>query len=175
MSDRKSWREKDRAKDRSSHRRDERPRGPSPRVDSATAQYKRSLDAFFDKGVVPDSLKGKLPDGHSMGPSERQTLLREIRESKGGKALEKAIDTFLKEYDLPEDPEVWLRVLEHTKDSVLLRIVTRVGEYVESGQLLPRKALFIERLKGLEFTSFDPRVQSRSIALVARLRGLPEQ
>ena len=175
MTDKKSWREKDRAKDRSSHRKDEYKGGRTARVESATAQYKRQLDAFFDKGVVPDSMKDKLPAGHSEGPSERQKLLREIRESKGGKSLEKSIDTFLKTYELPEDPEVWLRVLEHSKDSILLKIVTTISEYVDSGQLLPRKGLFIERLKGLEFTSFDPRVQTKSVALAARLRGLPDQ
>ena len=76
-----------------------------------------TVGRLFDKGD-PESLKGKLPAGHS--EAERAAkLLRDIRESKGGKALEKSVNAFLKEYDLPEDP-VWLRCLEHSRTQCFL-------------------------------------------------------
>jgi len=172
MSEKKSWRDIDRKKDRSAHRDGERPsKGRAARVESATASYKRQLNAFFDKGIVPEGLKGKLPESDSGTPNERQLLLREIRDSKGGKTLEKALDKFLADYELPDEPEVWLRALEHTKDSVLSTVLGRIEEYLDTGMPLPRKARFIERLKGLEFTSFDPRVQTKSVSLANRLRG----
>ena len=169
MADRKSWRDIDRGRDKSNHRAGEK-RGPAPRVESATASYKRKLDAFFDEGVVPEHLKDKLPPGESEGPSARQKLLREIRSSKGGKALERAIDKLRAEFELPDDMDVLLRVLEHTKDTVLLDAINRIEAHLDTGMPLPRKAVFIERLKGLEYTSFDPRVQSKAMSLVGRLR-----
>jgi len=171
MSDKKSWRDIDRKRDQSDHRSgDRKGSGRSPRVESATAAYKKTLDAFFDKGVVPDHLKGKLPAGTSEGPSERQTLIRTVRESKGGKELEKALDQLIEQFGLPDDPDVWLQALAHPKDAVLKDTLGKIEEYVNSGQLLPRQTRFIERLKGLEFSSFDPRVQMKAVSLATRLR-----
>ena len=168
MSDKKNWREIDRHREGrqgSGSNRDRRTRN-----ETATANYKRQLDAFFDKGVVPAHLKDKVPAGENKGPTGRQKLLREIRDSKGGKSLEKVIDKFLAEYEMPEDPEFWLRALEHSNDKVLGGVLQQIQEYLDRGLPLPRKNLFTERLKGLEFTSFDPRVQSRSATLVNRLK-----
>ena len=171
MSDKKSWRDIDRKRDQSEHRRGER--GGSrrgPRVESATAAYKKTLDAFFDRGVVPEHLKDKLPAGSNEGPSERQVLIRKVRESKDGRALEKSLDALIEKFGLPDDPEIWLQALAHSKDSVLRETLGKIEEYLETGQVLPRKGRFIERLKGLEFTSFDPRVQVKAVGLANRLR-----
>lgn len=173
MSEKKSWREIDRQREKG-RSGDEKRAGRTPQIESATASYKRQLDAFFDKGVVPAHLKDKLPDSAAKGPNERQVLLREIRDSAGGKALEKSLDSFLGQYDLPNEPAFWLRALEHSKDAILSRVLVAIAEYLDTGMPLPRKGRFIARLKGLEFSSFDPRVQSKSIALANRLRGLPD-
>lgn len=172
MADRPSWRDLDRKRDQSAHRREERPArgGKSARVESATAAYKRSLDAFFDQGVVPEHLKDKLPAGAAEGPSERQQLIRAVRQAKTGRELEKAVDTLRADFGLPDDMELLLRVLEHSKDAVLLDALGLIEQYIESGQKVPKKALFAQRLKGLEFSSFDPRVQRKAVALAGRLR-----
>ena len=173
MSDKPSWRERDRRNDSSAHRRDERPSGGrrrNNRVESATAAYKRKLDAFFDQGVVPEHLKDKLPAGESEGPSERQKHIRAIRSSKTGRALEKAVDALRKDFGLPDDMEILLRVLEHSKDPVLLDAITRIEAYIETGQQVPKKKLFAQRLAGLEYSSFDPRVQRKAVALARKLR-----
>ena len=171
MADRRSWRDIDRKKDQSDHRKDEGGgRGRAPRVESATAAYKRKLDAFFDEGVVQEHLKDKLGAVAKEGPSGRQKLIREIRGAKNNRALEKAVDQLLAEYGMPDDMELLLRVLEHSKDAVLLEVLVKVEAYLETGQVLPRKNLFVERLKGLEFSSFDPRVQSKAVRLAGRLK-----
>ena len=168
MSDKKSWREIDKGRDKQEYRGAGR-KAKGPSLDTATAQYKRKLDAFFDRGVVPDHLKDKLPENESGGPSERQTLLRKIRQAKTNQELTKALDGLIKKYSLPEDPEIWLRALEHPSDSVLALALDALEAHLDSGQLLKRKAVFVERLKGLEFVSFDPRVQSKAIRLAGRL------
>ncbi len=170
MADRPSWRDIDRKKDQSDHRKAEgKGRGRAPRVESATAAYKRKLDAFFDEGVVPEHLKEKLGGNVPKGPTGRQKVIREIRGAKDRKALEKAVDKLMAEYGMPDDMEILLRVLEHSKDPILLEALTKIEAYVDSGQVLPRKGVFLERLKGLEFSSFDPRVQAKAVRLAGRL------
>ena len=168
MSDKKSWREIDRGRDKQEYRGANR-KGKGPSLDTATAQYKQKLDAFFDRGVVPEHLKDKLPAGESGGPSERQTLLRKIRQAKTNQDLKKSLDKFLLKFELPEDPEIWLRALEHPSDAVLAKALDALETFLDSGQALKRKGVFVERLKGLEFVSFDPRVQSKAIRLAGRL------
>ncbi|MCA9546922.1 MAG: hypothetical protein KC613_21095 [Myxococcales bacterium] len=170
--EKKSWRDIDRGRDVSAHRRDEH-RGPGkgPRVDSATAAYKRKLNAFFDRGVVPEHLKGKLPDGESEGASPRQQLMRAIRDADSQRKLEKAVDELVDQFGLPDDDmELMLRVLEHSKDSVLLDALAKVEAFVETGMPMPRKARMVSRLRNVEAASFDPRVQAKAGRLAGQLR-----
>lgn len=171
--DKKSWRDVDRGRDKSAHRDHRGPSrgGPAQRVESATAAYKRKLSKFFDEGVVPEHLKEQL--GGDEPPSERQTLIRAIRQSESGRPLVKAVDAFLASYEMFDDMELLLRVLEHPKDPVLLQAIERIEAHVESGQAVPRKDLYRRRLEGLEFSSFDPRVQRRAQALAAKLKSFP--
>ena len=115
-----------------------------PRLETATANYKRQLDAFFDRGVVPDGLKGKLPAGKDEAPNERQQKLRAIRDAKGGRKLEKALDAFLGDFEMPDEPDIWLMALEHSKDHVLAVAREKIEEYLGTGHPLPRKQRFIE-------------------------------
>lgn len=172
MADRPSWRDLDRKRDQSAHRRDEsRPRGRAPRVESATAAYKRGLEAIFEgKADLPDHLKEKLGPSEAEGPGPRQTLIREIRDAKNARALEKAVDKLREDFGLPDDMEILVRVLEHSKDPVLLEALGLIEQYIDSGQQVPKKKVFVQRLKGLEFSSFDPRVQRKAVALANRLR-----
>lgn len=178
-----SWRERDRKKDQSAHRRDESaPRGAPARVATATAQYKRQLDALFSRGEVPEHLKDKLPapaaaDGDPEGPGaaskERVRLTRAVRQAPSGPELIKALDALRENLGaVPEDLELVLRYLEHPRDAVLAEALTHVEKAVELGNPLPKTArkTFVERLKGISLTSFDPRVQARAEALVSRLR-----
>jgi hypothetical protein len=171
--DDRSWRDKDRGRDRSDHRREEH-RGPGKgrpaRVESATAAYKRSLNAYFDRGVVPDSIKDKLGPGSTEG-SPRQKALRAIRDAGSQRALEKAVDDLFNEFGLPDDDmDILLRVLEHSKDPVLKAALDKVEAFVESGLPVPRKARFISRLKGIEVSSFDPFVQGQAGRLARAIR-----
>ena len=169
MSDKKSWRELDRGRDKKEYH-EQRPKGRAPKLETATAQYKQKLDAFFDRGVVPDHLKGKLPATEGEGPSERQQLIRKIRDAKTNSALEQAFNRLIEKFGMPEDPQIWLRALEHTSDAVLLEALTLLEAHLDSGQVLKRTGVFVERLKGLEFVSFDPRVQAKAVRLAARIK-----
>ncbi len=173
-----SWRERDRKKDGSAHRRDEAaPRGAPARVATATAQYKRQLDALFDRGEVPEHLKDKLPAPEAAGgdpeAKERVRLTRAVRQAPSGPELVKALDALREKLGaVPEDLELVLRFLEHPKDAVLAEALTHIEHAVEMGNPLPKtaKKTFVTRLDGIAVTSFDPRVQARAAALVSKLR-----
>jgi hypothetical protein len=175
MSDRPSWRDIDRKRDTSRHTNPEARPGRAPRLESATAAYKRELEKIFKEGGgLPAHLKEKLGEpaeaqGDKPG-NERQQRLRAVRQAPSGPDLVKALDELRKHHGLPDDLEILLRALEHPKDEVLREALALVEPHVENGDKLPNKKVFVERLKGLEFTSFDPTVQRKAAALVARLR-----
>lgn len=176
-----SWRERDRKKDAGAHRETPAPRGAPARVATATAQYKRQLDALFERGEVPAHLKDKLPapeaasaDATADSPSkERVRLTRAVRQAPSGPELIRALDALRESLGaVPEDLELVLRYLEHPRDAILAEALTHIEKAVELGNPLPKTArkTFLERLKGVALTSFDPRVQARAETLVSRLR-----
>ncbi|MGK0362893.1 MAG: hypothetical protein ACI9U2_005215 [Bradymonadia bacterium] len=170
MSD-KTWREKDRGRDGSAHRREERSPGrPSARAtESATAAYKRQLNKFFDKGEVPEHLKARLAEAPGTGAGERQLLMRAVFAADAGKPLVKALDAFLAKHPLPDDPKFLLLALDHPKDAVILEALTQLDAFVETGKAVPRKPVLKAKLEELEYSSFDPRVQRKAIALASRI------
>lgn len=146
----------------------DRKRGREPRTTTATKDYKRSLDAFFDKGVVPEHIRARMEEvgiDPDAGPDERTKALRAVRAAPSGPKLVKAIDALRKEFGLPDDLELLLRVLEHPKDDVLREALALIEPHVDLGTPLPKKRVFIQRLRGLEFSSFDPRVQRRAVEI----------
>ena len=166
----KTWREKDRGRDRSAHRKEERPaRGAGRATETASAAYKRQLDKFFDKGVVPEHLKDRLGDAPATGAGERQTLMRAVFAADAGKPLIKALDAFLAQHELPDDPKLLLLALDHPKDAVILQALIQLEAYAETGKAIPRKPVLKAKLEELEYSSFDPRVQRKAVALATRL------
>lgn len=186
MSDREkpSWRELDRRRDRSAHARAPAEAGGgsgAPRVATATAQYKRQLDALFERGEVPTSLQARLDalpaaaDALAGAPSAskvRVQLVRAVRTAASGPALVKALDALLATPEgLPDDAELLLRALEHPSDAALGQALAPLEAQVAEGRLPPKPARFVERLKGVALSSFDPRIQARAAALAAALAG----
>ncbi|MEZ4468607.1 MAG: hypothetical protein R3F60_28060 [bacterium] len=170
MADKPSWRDRDRRNDQSSHRREERPRAATPRVETATAAYKRQLDALFDgSAALPAHLKEKLGDAPVGEAGERQKKLRAVMAASGGE-LVKALDAFLADHAMPDDLDFVERALAHPKDAVLLAALGVLEAHVGAGKVVPRKALLRSRLEEVELSSFDPRVQQKAAALAARLR-----
>lgn len=129
----------------------DRKRG-APRVESATAAYKRKLNKLFDEKA-----------------SGRQKELLDIKNASSQAALVKAIDAYMAAHDVPDDMDILLRFLEHPKDALLAKVLEHIEAFVDSGKVLPRKALYKTKLQGLEFTSFDPHVQIRSTRIAGKL------
>lgn len=184
MTDREkpSWRERDRRKDRSAHRPDEpAPRGAPARVATATAQYKRQLEAVFSGGELPAHLKDKLAQAEGApAATEGETpakarvrLVRAVQKAASGPDLVKALDA-LRAHDgaVPDDLELVVRFLEHPADAVLAEALTHLERAVELATPLPKasRKTLVARLEGVAVTSFDPRVQGRAATLAQRLK-----
>ncbi len=174
--DKPTWRERDRAKDRGEAVRAPGDGGAAPRVATATARYRRQLDALFDRGEVPAHLKDKLPAPEPDGdPAARERVrwTRAVRTAASGPALVSALDALRAATGgVPEDLELVLRFLEHPSDTVLAEALARVESALDNALPLPKAArkLWVTRLEGVAVTSFDPRVQARASALAARMR-----
>lgn len=176
MADRPSWRDIDKKRDQSRHRQEPAAKGRAPKLDSATASYKRELNRLFDQGGLAEKFRDQLPaaesDAASKDPkaADRQRRLRAVRQAPGGPELTRALDELRREHGLPDDLEILLRALEHPRDEVLREVLALVEPHVELGDRLPNKKVFVERLKGVAVSSFDPAVQRKAEALAARLR-----
>lgn len=162
----KSWREIDAGKDRSSHRRDDKPRQgtkAAQRSASAQQQYRSALEKLFDGGsaattagwakVLPEMPKDPASEG-------RQEMLRDIRKATGRAAVEKAVAALLERFPLPDDPDILVQVLVHSDDDLVRQALARLDA------LLPLrtpagKAVLDGRLRTLEDDQDrDPDVRS---------------
>lgn len=151
----KSWRERDAAKDRSSHRRDDAPRPgtrAAQRSSAAQQQYRSALEKLFDGGgagagagwskVLPEMPKDPTTEG-------RQDLLRAVRTAAGRTQVEKAVAALLARFALPDDPDVLAQVLVHGDDALVRQALEKLDA------LLPLrtpagKAVLETRLRTLE-------------------------
>jgi len=151
----KTWREIDAGKDRSSHRKDDRPRAgtrAAERSSAAQQQYRSALEKLFDGGgaapgagwakVLPEMPKDPTTEG-------RQELLRAIRTATGRAQVEKAVAALLERFTLPDDPDVLAQVLLHRDDELVRQALGKLDA------LLPLrapagKAVLETRLRTLE-------------------------
>jgi hypothetical protein len=121
----KSWREIDASKDRSSQRRDDRPKPgtrAAERSSAAQQQYRSALEKLFDGGAAAGTRWAKvLPEMPKDPATEgRQELLRAVRTATGRTQVGKAVAALLERFALPDDPDVLSQVLLHRDDALVL-------------------------------------------------------
>jgi hypothetical protein len=168
----KSWREIDASKDRSSHRKDDRPKAgtrAAQRSSAAQAQYRSALDKLFDGGgaapgsgwskVLPEMPKDPATEG-------RQELIRAVRTATGRAQVVKAVAALLEKFPLPDDPDVLAQVILHDDDEIVRTALEKLDA------LLPLrtpsgKAVLGTRLRTLED---DPDRGSEVRALAGKVR-----
>jgi len=130
---RRSWREIDRNKDRSAHRRDERPeqKGKGPRREKS---YRATLDRLFDSGKIAELVEQKTGEPRGEADNRIKALAR-IRDAASREDVTASVDDYLKKYDaLPDDLELWARVLEHRDPSMQMDAMQRIDGLLELEQ-----------------------------------------
>lgn len=159
----KSWREIDKTRDRSTHRRDDRPGGGlKPRGPRSQKSYRAALDRLFDSGKIGDLVEEKAPssgDAPAEGGENRFKALRKIKEAVGRDAITKAADAYFKHFELPDDLEALGQLLEHRDEGRQLEAMERIAALLEQGEKPRRSRAMVGQLKLIRDLSGDPRLE----------------
>jgi hypothetical protein len=172
----KSWREIDRGKDRSAHRKEDRPRVPphqQARSESASKVYRSRLDAFFDgDGKAPEQVRDKLKalDTKVPGGKERTAALKKIKDAGTSSAVTKAVRAYLEQWELPPDHDVLVQVLTASDDEYVAAALELIGELLDANRAPRRTTLLEQRLKRIVSLGEEPDLQDRARALLKQLR-----
>lgn len=178
----KSWREIDSQRDKSSQRGEgaSGAKGPAKGKPS-DKQYRAALEALFDKGgigKVAEKMAEKmgappLPRASSAPAAPpvdegRLALRKKVLEAIGRDEVTRALDRFLKEYPLPEDFEVLEQALDH-RDDDRVRDALGLFEKMFVRELPKRTRVLAAKLRTLEENSDEKDVREGAKRLRARL------
>lgn len=141
---RKSWRELDKQRDKSSHR-SERPstsnqeRGARPES-QAYRSYKSQLNKLFDGGAVPDALKEKMDTAKDS--KAHKAALDAISTAKTARAKTKALHAFRAEHGFPRDEAVLTQLLDLDDEPEIVAEALRTLEaLVDEGHIKRARSL----------------------------------
>jgi hypothetical protein len=174
----RSWRDVDRNKDRSAHRKEDRPpirdAKRQARADSASKVYRSKLDAFFDgDGAAPAQIKGKLAglDESSAEGKERQAVLDEIKAATTSMATAKAVRRYLERWKLPPDHDVLVQAVGSAEEEHQRLALEQIAELLGRGRVPRRTAVLEQRLKRVIDLGEEPDITALAEAVLAQLRG----
>ncbi len=171
---RKSWREIDKARDGSSHRKDRPDASMLSRKGSGRSQqsYRAALDRLFDSGKIADLVDQKEPDEarpkkDNQGES-RIKMLRKIRDAGDRDEVTKVADAYIKQFDLPDDIDVLPRLLEHRDPEVQRQTMERMDTLLDESQPKRTRAI-VGQLKMIRDFADDQEMMELANKLIDRL------
>jgi len=130
---RRSWREIDRNKDRSSHRREDRRDAPAGRGPRREKSYRATLDRLFDSGKIGALVEQKT--GVTGDSDNRIKALARVNNATDRDDLTAAVDAYLQKFDaLPDDLELLGRLLEHRDPSRQIEAMERIDKLLDLEQ-----------------------------------------
>jgi len=168
----KSWREIDKQRDKSRHRRDERGRKPSKKNQRSSANYKKDLDALFASGGdVPErfqEMMGKLAPEEGSEEALWREAADALRETDGFREFAGAVSTFVREGKrLPDDEDLLHRMLDHPDERIVRAVLEHLLD-LDERRGLDRPAPLSNRLRTIASISEDP----RTLELVDRIKDI---
>jgi hypothetical protein len=162
----KSWRDIDKARESSSHRREERPAKSNPRAASAQKQYRAALDRLFDTGEA-GKLLGKVA---ATPPKEDSKLakVRALRDAIGRDDISKAVDALLALGPLPPEEEVLTQAIEHRDEEKVRMALSLLLGWLDKNR--PRRQATLKaRLAGLVDNASHEETRDLARQVLARL------
>jgi hypothetical protein len=164
----KSWRERDKGRDRSRHTNTaaDRERENFQKT-TAYTRYKVNLERAFSGGGMTGALREKLNPGTEGEDKEKK--LKAMRQAEAPAAFVQAVDAYLAAYELPDDAFLLDRALEHPKAAVQLLALARLETMRDEGRLPKPPASLKIRLDSLSLTSDEPDVQDAASRLRKKL------
>jgi hypothetical protein len=172
----KSWSEIDKQKDRSLHRREERPamgQKKQARADGASKVYKSQLDRFFEgEGAAPAQVKNKLAAIEDVSPEglARKAAVQRIKDAATSSAKREAVAAYLSRWELPPDHEVLVEVLACDDDDYIAVALKMIDELLSANRPPRRTTTLEQRLKRIVTLSETPSVQGTAKELIKKLR-----
>jgi hypothetical protein len=171
----RSWREIDKMRDKAFSRTRSQDERAQERVERSPVyeQYKQKVSKMFSGGDVPDLLREKLdPSGALKARDEQLKGIKKLA-TEDRKAWSEAVLEFVEKFDLPEDAYLLVEWLDHPKDPVVEKALSRLEELADAGALsgAKRPKSIDQRLRSLEMMSGDPDLQQKAKALRERLRA----
>ena len=161
--DKKSWRDRDRQKDRSRHvRRDDERKGKS-KSDRTSASYKKDLDNLFKSGgEIPDRFKGmmdKLAPEEGSEEAEWLDAVKELRETENFRDFAMAVRKFRRAgHKLPDDEDLLVRMLDLPDERTVQAVLEHIID-MERRRGFDRKAPVKNRIATIRSIAEDPRTE----------------
>jgi hypothetical protein len=166
---RKSWREIDKAKDRSRHRQDEKPAGERKRGPGSQKSYRAALDRLFQTGKIAQLVDQRAPGSTAEGAGEtRLKMLARIKQAVGRDAITQEVDAYLQGHELPDDMEILEKALEHRRVALRLEAMQRLERLLDREQPRRRRAM-VAQLKLIRDLGDDPELVELATRLIPRL------
>jgi hypothetical protein len=182
----KAWRDIDKAKDRSTHRRDpgeaERRREDLARSNTEVREHKAALEALFaPKGEEtprpPDAPRAAprlvLPPNPNADPrnAERRRLLAKLLSAAGPGSISKVANDFVAAgFTFPDDQEVYLQLLEHVEETRVQEAIDALSRLL-AGELPKRKPVLDQRLRRIEEHAESAPTRESAAALRRLIHG----
>jgi hypothetical protein len=161
----KSWRDIDKAKDGSSHRKDE-PKRQTKEATGAQKQYRATLDRLFDQGEAGRLLgKNRTTEKVDAKADTRLSLIRAVRDAIGRDDITRAVDKLLELGSLPQEEEVLTQAIEHRDEAKARMALEGLLSWLDRNRLR-RQATLKARLQGMVDNANDD--ETRELARKVR-------
>jgi len=183
----KSWRDVDRGRDGSVHRRsggrvsDQR-RDETARANAEAKQHRSALEALFSPKVEVEEKPAALPKNTArivLPPvpdadpkhAERRKLLGKVLTAKGPASISKAADAFVAAgFIFPDDQETHVQLLEHVDEERVREAISKLTT-IFAGELPKRRPVIEQRLRRIEDQADEPDTRDMAAALRRMLHG----
>lgn len=184
--EKKSWRDVDKGRERSQHRKDsvgERRRDEVASNSAQAREARSALEALFSPKVEPvqpvqevrSAPRIVLPPTPNADPktTERRRLLSKLLTVSGPAAISKVADEFVTQgFQWPDDQEVHLQLLEHTNEQRVREAVDALSKIL-AGELPKRKHVLDQRLRRIEEHAEDDGTRNAAGVLRKLIHGRP--
>jgi hypothetical protein len=166
--------------------------------DEASAEHRKKLEAMFGGGGQATE-KPKLADGEagapfggvpsakprvaservfssprrSLGrsPSEYRLRLERLRMARDENEIREAADTFLQFHQLPDDPEILTKVMQHPSERVVREALGQISALLMQGRMAAT-VLIEERLRELESRCTEDATRSYVAGIQGQLQKM---
>jgi len=168
---RKSWREIDKQKDRSQHRKEEKPVVEKKRGPGSQKSYRSQLDRLFETGKIADLVAQRAPGaaGGEPGGENRIKMLGAIKRAMDRESITRELDAYLAKFgELPDELEILEKALDHRKLSLQVDAMRRIDALLDREQP-KRKRTMVGQLKLIRDVSGDDEAEGLAKKLLGRL------